>query len=467
LEVKDQLNLRIMSKINSRVFASFRDNSGFIYTENGEVFRVINEIYRSQYTFLMTSGLYDDLVSKNLLISHEEVTGNWESGYNIIKPFQLPIISYPYSWSFSMLKDAALLTLKIQKEVLAKGMVLKDASVYNVQFVGVTPMFIDTLSFEYYQENTPWIAYSQFCQHFLAPLALMSYTDVSLNKLLLSNIDGIPLPLVAKLLPFRAKLNFSLYLHIFTQAKFEKKVNTASPIKVESVLSKKALLNIINSLYDVIKNLKVNDKNTVWDEYYQKDVDNAYLLNKRSIIEGFLKTIKPSRLLDLGANDGYFTQLARECTDAYILSYDIDTNCVERNYLNLKNNNTQYVTPLHIDVMNPDPSIGWYNQERESIWKRTNVDTILALAIVHHLCIANNLPLDYLATFFAENCDNLIIEFVPKSDIKVQILLANREDIFDDYSEEYFEEAFLKFFVMKNKVILIPTERILYEFCKI
>ena len=140
-----------------------------------------------------------------------------------MQPEIIPFISYAYEWSFSQLQDAALATLAIEKKALEHGMSLKDASAYNIQFRGSRPVLIDTLSFERYREGEPWVAYRQFCQHFLAPLALMSHTDVRLGQLLRVYIDGVPLDLASRLLPGKTKLSLGLATHIHLHAQAQRK----------------------------------------------------------------------------------------------------------------------------------------------------------------------------------------------------------------------------------------------------
>ena len=175
--------------------SSFRDPSGFLFVEDGSLYRQVNQVYRENYDHLIESGLYDALVSKGLLIPHKEASSDLartDDAYKVLKPQPVPFISYPYEWCFSQLKDAALLTLQVQKTAIDFGATLKDASAYNVQFVGPKPVLIDTLSFEKYTEGQAWVPYRQFCQHFLAPLALMSCTDVRLSQLSRTYIDGVP-----------------------------------------------------------------------------------------------------------------------------------------------------------------------------------------------------------------------------------------------------------------------------------
>src|SRR6185436_4959816 len=191
---------------NGQLSASFRDPSGFLFSRGGILYRQVNRAYQKEYARLMESGLYEKLVKAGLLIPHVEVDqppAVEVDALKVIQPDRVPFISYPYEWSFGQLKSAALATLSIQKRALKMGMSLKDASAYNIQFVHGKATLIDTLSFEVYEEGEPWVAYRQFCQHFLAPLALMALKDVRLNQLLRVYIDGVPLDLVSELLPTR------------------------------------------------------------------------------------------------------------------------------------------------------------------------------------------------------------------------------------------------------------------------
>ncbi len=201
-----------MTTLNDEpVAASFRDPSGFLFSRNGALYRQINRVYADDYDHLISSGLYDQLVKSGLLIPHREVSEKPvypELAVKVIQPELVPFISYPYEWSFSQLKDAALATLAIQKRSIKAGMSLKDASAYNIQFINGKPTLIDTLSFEIYKEGKPWDAYRQFCQHFLAPLALMARVDVRLGQLLRVFIDGIPLDLASRLLPASTRAKF-------------------------------------------------------------------------------------------------------------------------------------------------------------------------------------------------------------------------------------------------------------------
>ena len=219
--------------IPARERGSFRDPSGFMFQREGVWYRQVNPSYQADYDRLMASGLYQELVAGGLLIPHQEVAlelASTDGAYKVLQPEALQFISNPYEWSFGQLKAAALATLAAQKIAFEHGMTLKDASAYNIQFVDDRAVLIDTLSFEQYREGSVWTAYRQFCQHFLAPLALMAYTDIRLSQLLRVYIDGVPLDLAAKLLPLGSRLRLSLLMHIHLHARSQEKHAGQPPV---------------------------------------------------------------------------------------------------------------------------------------------------------------------------------------------------------------------------------------------
>ena len=445
--------------------SSFRDPSGFVFWQDGSIYRQINTIYKEDYDRLMDSGLYKALVETRLMVSHEEVAyqgARPESAYKLIKPEPVPFISYPYEWSFSQLKDAALTSLNIQKKALEFGMSLKDCSAYNVQFVKGQPVFIDTLSFEKYNEGSPWVAYRQFCQHFLAPLALMSCRDVRLGQLFRSHLDGIPLDLASKLLPWSTRFSFSLLSHIHLHARTQTHYADKRTATRHPKLSRLGFIGIISSLESGVKRLKWNPGGTEWGDYYQDTNYSAEAFqHKKQVVAEFLEAIHASNVWDLGANTGIFSRIASD-KGIPTISFDIDPAAVEKNYLECRRRGEMNILPLLSDLTNPSPGIGWQNKERMSLAERGPADAVLALALIHHLAISNNTPLAKIADFFASTCDSLIVEFVPKSDSQVQRLLATREDIFVDYTQQAFESEFAKLFVLERSQPITGSERILY-----
>jgi ribosomal protein L11 methylase PrmA len=450
---------------------SFRDPSGSIFTQDGDLFRQVNACYREEYDLLMGSGLYTELTSAGLMVTHEESTDadSDVDAYKLLKPRRVTFISYPYEWCFSQLKDAALLTLDIQKRALAFGMSLKDASAFNVQFVDGRPVFIDTISFERYQEGKPWVAYRQFCMHFLAPLALMSYCDIRLGEWFRVSVDGVPLDLAATLLPFRTLLHPSLCMHIHMHARSQRRYagKDIEKEKLHAGMSKFALLAMVDSLDGAVKRLEWTPSGTEWADYYQ---DTNYsmdgLKRKKELVTEYIKYSNAKSVWDLGANDGTFSRIASSM-GIETISFDIDPACVENNYRAVKSGREGQLLPLCQDLTNPSPGIGWASNERSSLAARGPCDLAMALALVHHLAISNNVPLQLIASYFASLCSWLIIEFVPKEDSQVQRLLATRTDIFDRYEVDCFEREFKSHFEIVRKSTIKDSCRLLYLMRKV
>jgi hypothetical protein len=452
------------NRTNGQLSASFRDPSGFLFTQNGILYRQINRAYAEDYTRLMDSGLYEKLVKAGLLIPHveaEQVSAGPEA-FKVIQPERVPFISYPYEWSFSQLKDAALATLSIHKRALKLGMSLKDASAYNIQFVRGRATLIDTLSFVAYKEGEPWVAYKQFCQHFLAPLALMSYRDVRLSQLLRVYIDGVPLDLASELLPFKTKFNFGLLTHIHVHAQSQKKYSNKTVEPRKGLMNQQAMIGLIESLEGTVKKLTWTPAGTEWGDYYDNtNYSDRAFEHKKQLVREWAAEKKPELTWDLGGNTGVFSREAA-ASGAFAVSFDIDPAAVEQNYQHVKKNKEQNILPLVLDLTNPSPSIGWDHSERDSFGQRGPVDMALALAVIHHLAISNNVPLPQLAQFFAARAKWLVIEFVPKSDSQVKRLLASRKDIFPGYTREGFEAAFGEYFKIHTVEAVRDSERHLY-----
>jgi hypothetical protein len=456
----------------ARLPASFRDPAGFLYREGSEIFRQINPAGYDDYYAGINSGLYEKLIDGGWLVSHEEISSYSQDSPPekiIIKPERIPFISYPYEWSFSQLKDAARLTLKLQKSALEAGLSLKDCSAYNIQFLRGRPVLVDTLSFERYREGEPWTAYRQFCQHFLAPLALMSYVDVRLSQLLRVYIDGIPLDLTSKLLPRRSSLNFGLNMHIHLHARSQERM-AEKPIEKDREsrkMQKHQLFGMVENLSSVVEKLGWKPEKTDWVEYESfHNYTSRARDHKTSLVDAYLAQTGSKTAWDLGANTGVFSRIASG-KEINTIAFDIDPGAVELNYLRASEEKERNLLPLVLDLANPSPDLGWSLEERDSLLKRGPADTVLALALIHHLAIGNNVPFPQLAEFFARICRWLIIEFVPKSDAQVGRLLQVREDIFTEYNRESFVESFSTYFDLVSEQDIQDSERSLFLFKRI
>jgi hypothetical protein len=451
--------------------SSFRDPSGFVFTSNGELLRQVDPSYREHYDRLMGSGLYEALVNDGRLIAHREVgldRAAGENAYRVLRPERVQFISYPYEWCFSELRDAALLTLSVQRTALEHGMSLRDASAFNVAFEGGRPVLIDTLSFEVLPEGRPWVAYRQFCQHFLAPLALMSYTDVRLGQLSRVHLDGIPLDLATELLPRRARSRPSLFMHLSLHAKSQARhaadAGAAAGQKGSSrKFSENAFRGVLDSLEKAVTSLTWEPDETVWTDYYGegRTYSPEAAGEKDRLVSEFLAAASPGVVWDLGGNTGRYSRIA-VAAGARAICFDVDPSCVEANYRHVVEQKETGILPLLLDLTNPSPAIGWANRERDTLVARGPADLVMALALVHHLAIANNVPLPLLAASLREMTEWLIIEFVPKTDPQVKVLLASREDIFPAYTREGFEEAFATSFTIQRAEDVPGSQRSLY-----
>ncbi len=440
--------------------ASFRDPSGFVFRHGGAAYRAIMPGHGAGYDVLMRSGGYEALVRKQLLIPHMELPSCPEWAFKIIRPVQIPFISYPFEWSFTQFKRAALVTLDLMIEAMRYGLGLKDASAHNVQFLDGAPIHIDTLSFEPYEPGTPWVAYHQFCCNFLAPLALMSRRDARLLDLLRANPGGIPLDLASALLPLRTVFAAGLGLHIHAQAR-SKRWLARHPGLLGSRGARVSDLNqFILHLRRTVAALpppRFRAEPYRQADSYGDDAGSA----KRQYVAETLRKLRPALVYDLGANTGEFSRLAAE-TASLVVAVDGDPAAVDENYRRCTAANLHNVAPMLMDLTNPSPAFGWDLGERQSFMARGEADVVLALALLHHLVIAGGVPLWAIARHLASLGRSVLAEFVPRSDPQVARMLSSRKDTFEDYNEQNFEAKFSRFFRIADKKHLPGSLRVLY-----
>ncbi|MBC7848119.1 MAG: SAM-dependent methyltransferase [Chitinophagaceae bacterium] len=444
--------------------ASFKDPAGFIFESGGKIYRQVNQRYADEFKLLIDSGLYAKLTSQKQLLSHSAVADNFTGDnewFTTILPEQLEHISYPYEWSFDQLRDAALLTLSILKTAITHGMILKDATAFNIQFHKGRPVFIDTLSFGKYDPEKPWVAYRQFCEQFLFPLYLEHYLKTDMIPLLSAHHTGISASLTARLLPWRSKWNLGVRLHVLLQRNVSERKQEPNP---RITFSKTKLMNVILHLESIIKGLKNRySEQTTWSNYYDETIlGPQYLAAKEKLVTEFLTGMEFSTVLDLGANDGHFTRLVASMGKD-VVAADSDSKCINGLYAYAKETKSTNILPLVIDLSNPSPAIGFGNNERAAFGSRMKSDVVLALALIHHLVIGKNIPFDLVANYFASFGKILIVEFVPREDEKVKQLLSSREDVFDDYDERGFEKSFLRHYSIRKKQVIPGTFRVLYS----
>jgi hypothetical protein len=345
-------------------------------------------------------------------------------------------------------------------------MMLKDASAYNIQFLLGYAVLIDTLSFDFYEEGVPWQAYGQFCRHFIAPLLLMSNIDVRMGKISQLFIDGIPLDYASSILQNRGGIFAKLHINLHAKAilRHNHDGHYTDKTKKNSVLSKSAYISLAQGMLDGIEKLTAPNHSTEWGDYYcsnnYTDISNK---GKKTIVSNFLdKCEKIRNVWDFGANDGTYSRIALS-KGANVVAFDIDSVAVERNYQEVKRKR-ENLLPLIFDMTTPSPSIGFGNSERLNISERQKPDCVMMLAVIHHLAISNNLPFNLIVDWLSSISNYLIIEFVPKEDSQVKVLLATRIDIFPNYHEIHFEEVFKSKFNLLAKEYIPESKRTLYLF---
>lgn len=408
----------------------------------------------------MQSGLYDALVRDHLLVAHEDLGAPLgQPQATLIRPERVPMVSYPYEWCFSQLRDAALTTLRVARTALKFGMTLKDASAYNIQFLRGRPILIDTLSFEP-ESGGPWVAYRQFCQHFYAPLLLWSATDPRLSRLSQVFIDGVPLSLASTLLPRRSWLKPGALFHVHMHAAAERRfAGSTEKKKTRAPGNPEALLDSLERSVSATAWTPRSE----WSSYYADQPSYApeAFARKLDLVTGWLNRLQPATVWDIGANTGQFSKVAAR-QGAYAVAFDSDPACVETLYRESRAERLDTLLPLVADLANPSPAIGWANLERQTLEQRGPADVVLALALVHHLAIGNNVPLPSVADYFARLGRRLIVEFVPKSDAMVQGMMASRADVFEHYTAEEFERAFSARFAIEQRAVIPTSGRLLY-----
>ena len=448
-------------------FDSYRDPGGFVFRENGRIYRAIRASYQPHFELLKSSGLAAFLIRERLLVPFDEIDPSQFATSDIVRilaPREVPFLSYPWEWSFYQLRDSALATLRIQQEALARGMTLKDGSSLNIQFIDGRPMLIDLLSFERYVRGRPWVAYRQFCEQFLAPLVLASNVDERLLSLTQVSGGTLSLDLAVRLLGTRGLLRPGQLMHLHLQSavqRYAKRRPAKTPSRQHTV-SPRALSGLLESLERTIGALHPPAMTSDWTGYDPASSGGGtYVAGKRTLVTALIKEIAPSRVWDVGCNNGVFSRIAARA-GAMVVSLDQDHASIAQLYQSLRAEGEPRVLPLVVDIAFPTPGTGWMNREYRPFLDRGACDLCLALALVHHLAIGRNLPFRNIIELFRQRCTYLLIEYVPKDDPNVVRMLQGRADVFEDYTGQNFESALCDAFLIIKRIPIEGSGRILY-----
>ena len=428
---------------------SFRDPSGTVFLHNGRVFRTVTRFASQHFEYVRNTGLIDELIAKGWLlpetrVEHSELGEAGAGASYVLEHPRLAFVSFPYEWPFGVLKSAALLHLDVQLRALDKGVTLSDASAYNVQFQGSRPVFIDHLSFRRYRDGEYWDGHGQFCQQFLNPLLLRAYCGIPHNAWYRGAQDGIAVMELNRVLPFRSKLSWNVLTHVVLQARFQQEgaQREVSPSIKQRKFPKAAYQNMLDSLRRWIFRLEPADRvRSVWRDYAKAhSYSDEEVTAKKAFVNTFAEATRPTLLWDIGCNTGDYSKVALLAGAQAVIGFDFDQGALEIAYSRALSEQLNFL-PLFLDATNPTPDQGWAQRERRGLGARASADALLALALVHHLAIARNVPLDQVVDWLIGLAPSGVIEFVPKEDAMVQRLLLLREDIFPGYTEENFLRA--------------------------
>jgi len=457
-----------------QVGGSFRDPAGQVFDDGNTILRTVKRIKFDEFMALETQGVFEKLTRRGVVVGSEDVTSQYpemvaDDVKRILRHERLNYISYPYEWSFSQLKDAALLTLDLQIDLLEnEDTTLSDNTAYNVQFDGYRPVFIDVLSFEKYVEGRPWVGYGQFCQQFLNPLVMMAKLGVDFRHWFRGNVEGIATTDLAKMLKLRHLMSPGILTHVYLHAKAleaaQRGEQNGASDKPQATLSKTKHLALLKYMRAFVNTLNCGPKASTWGDYEATHTyDDSEFGQKRKFVAEFVGNAAPNMLFDLGCNAGEFSKLSLEAGAKNVIGFDFDPNAVDVAYQRAKAGKLNFL-PLQLDAFNPSPSQGWRQNERFGFEDRAEGDAMIALAFEHHLAIAKNTPLDQTISWLAGLAPRGVIEFVPKNDPTVQIMLRGREDIFPDYTQDAFEAILARHGKIVKQKQVTEHGRVLYEY---
>ena len=448
---------------------SFRDPESRVFYAGDDVFRALSADGLSDFEALEASGLLDDervvrteradgTVALPGLLVHEPAA--------VLRHERIPFVSYPYEWTFSMLKDAALLQLDLLLAALDHDLVLKDSTPYNVQFKGARPTFVDVGSFERLREGEPWVGYRQFCMLYLYPLLLQSAKGVPFHPWLRGSIDGITPPQMRALMSFRDRFRKGVFTNVFLHARLEKRyADRPAQVKqeVRRVFKKELFVANVRKMRKLVQRLDWDPPAGVWTAYGER---NSYTSDDARRKDDFVREVATSRdwnlAWDIGANNGRYSRIAAEGAKT-VVAVDADQGPVELLYRDLRDEGNEQILTLTMNLADPSPGLGWRGLERRPMPERGKPDLVLALALVHHVAISANVPVKEFVGWLASLGSALVIEFPTREDPMVKQLLAPKRDgLHPDYELDFFERTLKEAFEVERSERLESGTRVLY-----
>jgi len=447
---------------------SFKDPDGRIFYLGDTVCRSLSGQAADRMQRLDELGHLASLVEAGLMVPTRLVSVADEgidiegASSTILQHDRIAVMSYCYEWPFSLLRDAALVTLEIIERCLAFDCILKDATPYNIALYKGRPVLIDVLSIDNYEKGAPWEGYAQFCREFLFPLLLSAHKKIDVHDILRGSLNGMSLEVADGLFSFSDICKTGVLKHVKLQAmlqrSFRKSEFNAKRSYHESHFGKELILANVRGLRKILNKVAPSTTDSTWIDYtdsHSYDADEE--AEKMAFVRSILETHNPGRVIDIGCNTGVYSRIASESANS-VVSLDFDAACIDRLYRQGRRDKIENIFPIVANMLNPSPGMGWMLQERMSLFDRIQGDAFLALALVHHIAISGNIPLKNFVEALSGLADGGIVEWVDKSDPMVKTLLKNRRDVFDHYTWDHFKYVLEQSFDME-KVIEIGGGR--------
>ena len=452
---------------------SFRDPGNRVVHHDGEVYRALDDRSADEVAAMRALEFFPREMARGRILDAADVerpdgldlAGPWTT---FVRHPRLDVWTYPDEWSFSMLQDAALLQLELLAAALAEDAVCKDATPYNVQFVGTTPVFVDVGSFERLTPGDPWFGYLQFCQLFLYPLLVQAYAEVAFQPLLRAELDGIGPDLAARLLgarrAWRRGVAVHVLLHARAQARFADADGDVKDDLARSGFSRRLIEANVAGLTTLVRGLRWDRSESEWSGYAERThYASADLEAKEAFVAEAAGRRRWDLAWDVGCNDGRFARVvAPRC--GHVLAFDADHLVVDLLYRRLRGAGPGNITPLVVDLADPSPARGWRSVERAAFLDRNRPDLVLFLAVIHHLAISGNVPLPEVVAFLRSLDAVVVLEFPTEDDPMVRRLLrTKRAGVHDGYRLEHLDALVDERFDVRRRQVLAGGERVLFE----
>jgi ribosomal protein L11 methylase PrmA len=450
---------------------SFRDPGGRVFRAGETILRTVTDAAAENFAAVSQSGVLRRLADSGKLVDFADVTDQapaygLDAARYVLSHPRIPFISYPYEWSFSLHKAAALAHLDLHLKLLTDGFTLSDATAYNMQFDGVRPVFIDHLSVRPYQDGEIWAGHRQFCMQFLNPLLMWALLDLQPSHWFRGSLEGIAPEDLTKLIPMHKRLSLTVLTHVIAQAAMQNRSVKSTPAGSAryrtAKLPRSGFEGMLQGLRSFIAKLEVPSHRTVWGDYAQNtSYSTPEMAAKHAFVREMVGAVQPALLYDIGCNSGDYSIAALEAGAQSVIGFDFDQGALEIAYRRAVEGNHKFL-PLWLDAANPSPAQGWGQAERSGFSGRATPDALLALAVIHHIAIGRNVPLDMATDWLVSHAPRGVIEFPHKADPMVQTLLAQREDIFPDYEVAKFAELLGQRARIVKQVDVLPTRTLFW-----